>query len=360
MNDRTDWTARRRTMAALRCEQPDRVPVQPLLFGKTHPSYRPLIDFVQANCDLVLQWPEPAVHPFSDDGREAESAVPTPRGDLRMVRRLSVEHGTAWTLKHLIENQDDAEAWLSRSRPGPPDPDLTSLRGLREKWGERAVIRWGFGSAFGAVQGLIPIERFYTWCFTERNLIQRLVERAHEEALIRQEVMLAAFARENVWPDFVWHGGMEMCVSPWLPPTYFRDFIVRYDGPVLRRFKEEGLPVMVHSHGRLRDVIEMILEMAPAALHPFEEPPLGDLTTKESKAAVRGSVCIAGNLQLSDVYRGSVHETREMTKRLLDDAAEGGGLIATTTAQFNSYTIEQQHIDNYIAFVEAVLEHGRY
>lgn len=355
------WTSRSRTVAALTCEQPDRVPVQPLLFGKTDPSYRPLIDYVNEHADLVRQWPVPAVLDPADDGKLTGTVVPTPKGDLRMMRQLSVEHGTAWTRKHLIENQDGAEKWLSRpAQTSPAHPDVSSLCALREQWGEAAVIRMSFGSAFAAVQSLVPLETFYTWCFTERRLIERLVGRAHEENLARQEALLAAFDAGNARPDFMWHNGMEMCVSPYLPPSYFRDFIVRYDGEILRRFKQAGVPVMIHCHGRLRDVIDMILTMEPAGLHPFEAPPLGDMTAAQSKAAVRGAMCIVGNIQLHDVYRATPAQIREMTRRLIDDAAERGGLIATTTAQFNARQIEPQHVANYVAFVETVLRHGRY
>jgi len=360
-SDHEPYSSRSRTLAALRCEQPDRVPVQPLLFGKTHPSYQPLIEFVEQHADLVVQWPESAPPDIADDGKLAESVVATPKGDLTMVRQLSVEHGTTWTRKHLIENRDDAEKWLSRpqSKSARP-PEVASLRELRERWGERAVIRTGFGSAFATVQSTMPLDQFYTWCFTERRLVERMVQRAYHECLVRQEALLAAFESGNARPDFIWHGGMEMCISPYLPPAYFRDFILRYDGEVLRRFKQAGLPVMIHCHGRLRDVIDMILEMEPAGLHPFEAPILGDMTAAESKEAARGAICIVGNIQLHDIYRASVQEIRDMTRRLVDDAGEGGGLIATTTAQFNAHELAPKHMDNYVAFVETVLESGVY
>lgn len=355
------WTSRTRTLAALRCEQPDRVPFQPLLFGKTHPSYRPLLEFVREHCDLVLQWPQPQPMDVADDGKQVETVLPTPKGDLRAVRQLSVQHGTVWTRKHFISNEADAEKWLSRPiQARPPTPDLRSLRALKDEWGERAVVRVGFGSAFAAVQQLIDLERFYTWCFTNRGLIERLVARAHEENLIRQDGLLAAFESQHEWPDFVWHNGMEMCVSPYLPPRFFRDFVLRYDGPVIKRFNAAGLPVMIHCHGRLRDVIDVVLAMEPAGLHPFEEPPLGDMTTAESKQAVNGRICIVGNLQLHDIYQASAYDVRDMARRLIDEAAPGGGLIATTTAQFNAYELSQKHIDNYLAFAETVLEFGKY
>ena len=41
-------------------------------------------------------------------------------------------------------------------------------------------------------------------------------------------------------------------------------------------------------------------------------------------------------------------------------AAEDGGLIATTSAQLNARQIEPQHMANYVALIETVLEHGRY
>ena len=69
---------------------------------------------------------------------------------------------------------------------------------------------------------------------------------------------------------------MEICLAPFLPPEYSRAFVWRSDGPVIRRFESAGLPVMGHCHGRLRDVIDMILDIGPAALHPFEAPPLYD------------------------------------------------------------------------------------
>jgi len=127
--------------------------------------------------------------------------------------------------------------------------------------------------------------------------------------------------------------GEEYLVPPLHGARDFDDFNVRYDRPITDAIHDAGGRIHIHSHGRIAAVVQGFVDLGADVLHPFEAPPLGDLPAKAAKDAVRGRICLEGNLQIGDMYDRDAEAIREQTTALIRDTFDDGrGLIVCPTA----------------------------
>lgn len=86
---------------------------------------------------------------------------------------------------------------------------------------------------------------------------------------------------------------------------------------------------------------------------------MGDIELAEAKRRLAGKMCIEGNLQIGELMTSTPEEIRRTTRKIIEDAAAGGGLILCPTASPHWPTLSDKVLANYRAFVEAGLEFGR-
>ena len=60
-------------------------------------------------------------------------------------------------------------------------------------------------------------------------------------------------------------------------------FVTSYDGRIIRRLKDYGVPVLMHCHGKVRAALPEMIRMGVDAKEPVEPPPAGDVTIEEAK-----------------------------------------------------------------------------
>ena len=75
------------------------------------------------------------------------------------------------------------------------------------------------------------------------------------------------------------------------------------------------------------------VDMGADVLHPFEPPPMGDITSEEAKDLCRGRICLEGNIQISHMYEHTPDQVRAETESLIRAAFDDRkGLIVSTSA----------------------------
>jgi hypothetical protein len=73
--------------------------------------------------------------------------------------------------------------------------------------------------------------------------------------------------------------------------------------------------------------------MGADVLHPFEPPPMGDITAAEAKSLARGRICLEGNIQINRMYEAPPDEIRAATDSLIREIWDDHrGLIVSPTA----------------------------
>jgi uroporphyrinogen-III decarboxylase len=104
----------------------------------------------------------------------------------------------------------------------------------------------------------------------------------------------------------------------------FRDvFAPRY-----RRVLEKvTIPWILHSDGRINDVLDLFIDLGISGVHPLEK---GAMDIAEVKKRYGRKICLLGNVDLDLLGRGTPEETEKEVKELLKIAAPGGGYIMTS------------------------------
>jgi hypothetical protein len=366
-------------MLALRCEEPDRVPivirgVNPLFNTAgwpptDHPSFKPLIDAVTKKTEWVYRWhpegenllsysPKARIHtkvqPSEQENFEEHIDIyETPLGPLESVKYVSLTGKPGMTKKYLIESDKDLEKFLSIPYE-LKKPDTAKFFELKKRMGENGVLVANIGNdPIGHVINRLGLENLAIWSLTNREGIIRLLD----EFSGRAEMFIKALLEDNVGPVFSTLG-MEQATPPLLRITDFDDFVTKYDEKLWALIREAGGLLHVHCHGNLKKLGDRFITMGANCLHPVEAPPMGDLELKDAKIIFNGKICIEGNIQIDDLYRKDEEYIRETVKKAILDAAPDGGFVLCPTASPIPPVLEERTLKNYLSFIEAGVEYG--
>ena len=136
----------------------------------------------------------------------------------------------------------------------------------------------------------------------------------------------------------------------------------RYALPAIREWsamaREAGVPTVLHSCGRSRELVRMLAEETDVScVNPLEVPPMGDVDLAEVKAAHGSQIALMGNLHTTQVMlHGTPKEVLEAAREAILAAKDGGGFILSTGDQCPRETPEE----NLFALHRAVEEVGVY
>jgi len=207
--------SRERILAAMQCEEADRVPCSPHISGR-------MVEQMSAqewaalrkHTDVTM-----VVSALGDDaifGGQAwldhqqfivardtsVSVVETPLGPLRSQRVITRE--ASWIVEYYFKSPGDVERLLSIPY-APPRFDLGDYFGWEKELGEDGLVALGIPSAFRFCLGFFGSEQLYLMIADDVDLIERLV-RAMNERLARY---VQACCQRGV--RSFWMGGSEHC-----------------------------------------------------------------------------------------------------------------------------------------------------
>lgn len=331
-------------------------------FPRDDPTYDRLKACLRAKTELKAGWPtarlESAAWPVetrtegvSEDFERHVHVLHTPAGDLRCSRLVSLKGQPGLHETFYVNCREDAEKYLSLPMPqvgGEVDAFFEAV----EQMGDAGIVEAGLGrSPGGHAAELCGSENFAILSMTGRDVLHAICRREMAIVLARLKYALA----RGVGPFFNM-AGEEYVTPPLHSPADFGDFIVRYDKPILDLVHEAGGRVHIHCHGSIGKVLDGFLEMGADVLHPFEAPPMGDVTPGEAKARARGRICLEGNIQIGDLYEETPGEIRRQTEALIADCFDDRrGLIVCPTASPYIRGRGEQAYPQFGAMIDTVL-----
>lgn len=371
-----ELTSRERLLWALSCKEPDRVPIwmlyprQPVEYYADvyhSPSYAEVIPYVWQKTDWFDRRSIPAPPLFStaavetsevvkqDDRRTVvRSVLHTPMGDLYSTTwRDHVSAG--WTVTEFYcKDVTDLERVLSIPYE-PAQPDLTEFRQAAAALGDDGLMMVNLGLPIEVAYDLLGPENFAIYSLTERDFLVRFTQVIFE----REYTFLKQALEAGAGPVF-FVVGTEFVAPPMCAPSTFDVLIAPFAVPIFDLIHSYGGWVIVHHHGRINALLERIAEVGANAIHPIEEPPVGDCTLAEAKRRVGDRVCLIGSVQYDDFQRLTPDEMEALVKRQIRDAAPGGGMILAPTAGPYAHQLTERQKENTIRFIEAGWRWGRY
>jgi len=334
-------------------------------FPAGDPTYDRLIAYLQVHSDLKVSWPARAIESPYDTRERVERYSPdfdrhvttlmTPQGELHASRLVSRYGHPGLDESFFIKNRDDALAYLSLPLP-TVSGDVSSFFEADRRLGERGIVQahLDFNPA-GHVAELCGSQTFALLTITDRDIVHALCEREMRVIMNTLRYLVSA----GVGPYFSMLG-QEYIVPPLHGPADFHDLNVRYDRQIIDFVHDAGGYVHIHCHGRIGKVMAGFLEMGADVLHPFEGPPMGDITPAEVQALVGDRLCLEGNIQINRMYEATPEEIRAETEALVADVFDRGTpLIVSPTASPYIRGAGEVCFPQYKAMVDTVLACSR-
>ncbi len=370
---------RDRLLTVLRRGTPDRVPVtlyeiSPYNEGEwfnREPSYAPVVElerqfgasFVRApldDCPVLLGDPNSVQDRqvrHSDGTVVQTTEIDTPKGHLRAVSRRDPGLMTNWQVEPLIKSDEDVEKVLSMPDP-PCCVNEPRLRQLEERVGDKGILLFSLGDALGHVVGLFEFEDFVLRCVHDDGPIRALLEKAHEQVMraIREYSRAVKNACIRLW-------GPEYAGAPLMnPKIYFRRYVVEQDKQATAAIHQGGNFSVIHCHGRLKALLDMVLEIGADAIEPIETLPMStaDVSLAEVKAKLGRRMCLMGAVQSLVLETGTPDQVRQHVREAIEAGAPGGGFALLPTAAPFMVPLNPICLANIRAMYEAAWEHGKY
>lgn len=373
-------TRRERLMRTLRGETVDRPPVcfyeingldehpddsDPFNIY-SDPSWRPLIELARDHTDRIVMRGA-AFHGVQPDPVEALSESETfikngSRHILHTIRaggrvlssraRHDPDVNTVWAEEHLLKNEDDLRAFLSLSLPDFSGmPDLSDILAAESALGDTGIVMIDTPDPLCLAASLFDMGTYGMIAMTQPALFRELLDFFFPMLLSRTQAVAAAL------PGRLWRiYGPEYAAPPHLPPGLFREFVTPYVTPMIKAIQQHGGYGRVHSHGRLRDILDAIAEMGADGLDPIEPPPQGDVELGWVRARYGRDMVLFGNLEISDIETLTTDRFREKVKRALDAGTRGPGrgFVLMPSACPYGRNLPALTVHNYEAIVECV------
>jgi hypothetical protein len=380
-------TRRERLVATLRGEPVDRAPVSFYEIGGfkidpfdpdpynvyNSPDWRPLIKLAEEQTDLIRlmspvrersidptgsavseRWHEFFREDTQDDGdaRITRTQLAVAGSILTQVTKREREVNTIWTVEHLLKNAADVEAFLK-----VPDEvfaeriDIEPLEAEERALGDRGIVMVDTEDPLCAAAALMSMENYTVLAFTEPVLFHRLLEKMARRIQARTAEVSCHF------PGRLWRiYGPEYASEPYLPPRLFDEYVVRYVAPMIREIHAYGGYARIHCHGRVRNILDMIVGMGADALDPIEPPPQGDVSLLEVRQRYGRQLVLFGNLEIADIEMLPTPRFSELVKRAIAEgtAGEGRGFVLLPSAAPYGRSLTPVTLPNYEAMVRLV------
>ncbi len=327
------------------------------------PSYNRLRAYLTEHTEQKTGWwaaafetaPPVETHcePIDEDFDRRITVLHTPDGDLCRSERISRKGLPGLHETYFLKTREDAQRYLTLppSHTFQGDP-RTSFHDAVAAIGDRGIVDIQLGHCCaGTVAELFGSEQFAIMTLTDRDMLHAVAER-HQKILMDR----VQFCLDHGIGPFFSMAGEEFVVPPLHGVEDFRDFVVRYDQPIINRIHDAGGRMHIHCHGPLRNILPDFVAMGVDVLHPIESPPLGNLTAAEAKDILRGRVTMEGNIQIARMYDATPAAVAEETRHLIRDAFDDRrGLIVSATASPWIRGAGEQCFDQYRAMIDTVI-----
>ena len=323
--------SKERVLAALRGEQPDRVPfveggidppIQQALVGKTDFLPEAVNDIIGLD-NLIVEFLPP------------------------IFGEHAVHDGINFLAKPHILSRADLDKMVF---PNPDDPALYApgealVKRNKGRYAVAAKMRTG-ASAMLMSMGL---EAFSYALADDPGLAETVLGRYADWtiAIVRH--------LKEVGVDYVWtFDDLAYRTGPMISKSVFRKTFIPHLSRVAQAIREAGYPWIFHSDGNIMPLLDDLLALGMDGLHPLEP---GPMDIEQVKCDYGDQVCLVGNIDLHyTLTQGSPAEVDAEVKRRIEVVGKGGGYMISSANSITSYC----KIENVWAMVEAIRKYAPY
>ena len=371
-------TGRERLMAAVRHEEPDRVPICPRLQWtwldpdrrhRLQELYAPVIDPMEIfGCTTpiyAMQYPEQYALPEvrveqrryeQDEYQVVERTFHTPAGSLSDRTKIPPsgrEYGMApnpMKTEYLVKGPDDLPAlrYLLPEVKG----DYSAAARRKEELGDRGVVMVNVYSELchqaGDVRDMQDLMMDY---YLDRPFFDELL------GLFQERTMAEARAALEAGVEWIFMNSYYNSLSAGWSPAIFQEVFVPSIRAVADLAHSYGGYVDYYDDGKLAESMALIAAAGVDVLETCTPPPICDFDLRWAKDNIGDQVALKGYVDLIYVVKMGTPELVERTvAEAMEIAKPGGGFIIGSSDSFREGTPPE----NMHAYFQSCLKYGRY
>ncbi|NOZ27012.1 MAG: hypothetical protein GXP39_03035 [Chloroflexi bacterium] len=349
-----EMTPRRRVLAALKREEPDRVPfLEPVieepvalsLLGLPTPETTTAIELGQPGADVLVG--ELYASPFYEPIDLARALGLDGFGMYLFLRHEGIQKEIGGRMM-VAGGRVRSRADLERIRL--PDPDDFALydpyRRFVERYRDSGYALYTFLNIGSdpVILGM-GLEHFAVALYEDPGLVADMFD------LYTDWYARAVRHLCEIGFDFLWFADdIAFKSAPFVSPRVFRELFLPHYRKVIDRVT---LPWIFHSDGNLMPIMEDLLSLGMWGLHPIEP---GAMDLAEVKRRYGDRICLVGHISVDKLSRGTPEEIDRLVAEAIRVAAPGGGYIVGSSNSVTSYC----RPENVRAMADAVSRYGRY
>lgn len=355
-----EMTSKERFLTALKCKQPDRVPIFDFLFSqkmyKEVLGYLPNTYNAKDAIDLSLAMGYDGVWiPFgyyettSQKTELKENISVSPWGTTFQYTGASWPIGAP--IDYPIKSHEDFENYE------PPRLSSTGVRIIHEQVKDVLKIAKGRLATLGGVEGpftpawmLTGLELFSIFLHENPNVIVSLVKMATEYNLASGKAQIEGGV-DGIFISDDWGFDTGLFISP----VHFKKYVLPFYRQLVQTFKKMGIPVLMHNDGNLNQIIEDLVNTGIDAYHPVEKKAM--MSLKEMKKRYSNRLCLIGNVDSSSTLPyGSEEKIEKEVVKCLRIAAPRGGYICASDHSLH----DDIPLRSVLKMIETVKKYGKY
>lgn len=334
-----------------------------------HPSWAPLIELAAERSDRIVMRSVPMRGGPPDPLAELTTVETWFEGGARYTRRTircgrhlftaadrrDPDVNTVWRVEHFLKGPDDLRAWLELPEPQfGGEPDSAGVLAAEAALGDSGIVMIDTADPLCLAADLFAMADYTVAAATEPALFHRLLERFAAVLWPKTEAIAAAV------PGRLWRiYGPEYASVPYLHPRFFREYVVRYDTPMVRAIQRHGGFARLHCHGRLKAILDDIAATGCDGLDPIEPPPQGDVELRYVRERYGRQMTLFGNLEASDIENLPTPEFAIKIRRAIAEgtAGQGRGFVLMPSSCPYGRVLSPLALANYRKMVEVAEEY---
>lgn len=230
-----------------------------------------------------------------------------------------------------------------------PDPDDDEIyepaRNFVENYGKNYATFCYFNVGIDNVIHSLGFEKFAIALYEDRALVVELLD------LFTSWIEKAAVHLCDLGFDVIWVGGdIAYKKGPLVSPTLFRSLFL----PRMKKIAEKiSLPWIYHSDGNIVPIIEDLLSLGMNGLNPID-PKGMDIFWMKKHYGKR--ICLVGNIDVDLLARASPNLVKQITMKTIEGVGMGGAYILASGNSITSYC----RVENVLAMCEVLQKYGKY
>lgn len=297
---------RERVFAALRHQEPDRVPRFEMWIAREMAGALGHEDRASAYVGLGLDC-IPVPHQIPEGSNTWGNGVD--------------EWGQVWKDGTYVGGVVEREADLERYSP-PLEYvgeffDAARVNEVRERYPDHCFVWGAHMGPFTAGFMAMGMKNFFVGLLQRPTFIRKVLEARTEWCVAILQKAASVGAEILVLGDDAGYN-----TGPMISPKMWREFILPHHRAIV---EELDVPMIWHSDGAVQSLLPMAIEAGFVGVHALE--PNAGIDLGEVKREFGGELVLVGNLDVGVLFDSDMEAVREEVRRCMEQGAPGGGYM---------------------------------